>query len=121
MKRDKKKQLLHLFAGIIFILVAFYMFEHRDVLISIIAVGLGSAFLMVAGSHEWMVKSYKDASLYIVLLEALCMFVVAFHFFKSVTTLCYLFIVFGLLYLIAITYFLATRKKRYKRRRSSAT
>lgn len=125
MKRDKQKQLTHLFAGVIFILVALYILEQHDILMSIITVGLGSLFLVVAGIHEWLMKTYKDVSLFIIFVEAACMLSIAFDFFQAkVYTFFYTFTVLGLLYLIIIAYLFATRKKKYKhrsRRRSSAT
>ena len=119
MKRDKLKKASHVIAALIFILLAFYVFETPNIIIAFAAVGLGIVFLLIAGIHDWLTINYKNISLLFIFLEAVFMLGAAYIFFiKQHNALVNLMGVSALVFIIIGIYFLATKKRTRHKHRS---
>jgi len=123
MKTGKQKQLAHIVAGVGYILISFLALENNDndLIFSIKAIVLGSLFLIVAALHTWLLKNFKQLSIFFIIIEALSMFYMAFTVFKPLSKSLYnLFLLAGVLYIILFVYFLIIPQKgkpRHHRRR----
>lgn len=120
MKRHTQKQLLHLFAGLLIVVLAFYFFEREDVIQATILFGAGCLFLILAGAHTWIEKNIRRISSYFFFLEAATFYYAANHyksigqskFFNLLIGASILFVILGFVYIL-------TKKKKYKSRSRS--
>jgi cell division protein FtsW (lipid II flippase) len=119
MKRHTQKQLLHLFAGLLIVVLAFHFFEREDVIHATILFGAGCLFLILAGAHTWIDKNIRRISSFFFFLEAITFYYAANHYkaigrneyFNWLIAASILFIVLGVIYI-------ATKKRKGKRHKS---
>lgn len=69
-KRDQFKKTAHVVAALIFLSLAFYVFETPNIIIAFGLIGLGILFLIVAGVHNWLMMHQRNVSLIFLFLES---------------------------------------------------
>jgi FtsH-binding integral membrane protein len=126
MKRHTQKQLLHLFAGLAIIVLAFNFFEREDVIHATILFGSGCVFLILAGAHTWIDKNIRRISSFFFFLEAITFFYAANHyksigknqFYTALIIASIVFVLLGILYIVTKK---TKHKKKYKSRSKSSS
>ncbi len=119
MKRHTQKQILHLFAGLLIVVLAFYFFEREDVIQATILFGSGCVFLILAGAHTWIDNNIRRISSFFFFLEAFTFFYAANHYksigqnqvYKLLIGASVVFVILGFVYI-------ATKKKKTKKYKS---
>ena len=127
MKRHTQKQIIHLFAGLLIVVLAFSFFEKEDVIQATVLFGAGCLFLILAGAHTWIETNIRRISSYFLFLEAATFFYAARHyktighnqFYTGLMITSGLFILLGIFYLVTKKNHKRT-KHRSKRRSDNA-
>ena len=70
MKKDKLQQLIHLVAGIIVLIYGFDSFEAGDFLSATVYLTMAIIFLIVSGTHKWIMQKFMKADVAFFLLES---------------------------------------------------
>ena len=119
MKRHTQKQLIHLFAGLLIVGLAFYFFEREDVLQATILFGSGCVFLILAGAHTWIEKNIRRISSYFFFLEAATFYYAAKHY-QSLghEEPCRWLLAASILFVLLAILYLVTKKRTKSRSRS---
>ena len=74
MKTEKKQQVAHLIAGFILLLQGFDWFEKGLSISQSLYLLLASTFLLVAGLHKWMQRTFQNSDTAFFLIEAAALF-----------------------------------------------
>lgn len=120
MKREKLQQLLHLSAGIITLVYGFDTFEAADFSSAAYYLSLAIIFLVVAGSHKWIVQKFMNADVAFYLIEAATIISSGWHYnSKGHPYLFYILAVVGTFYFIfsIINLFSEEKPRHHSRRR----
>lgn len=128
MKREKLQQLTHLVAGIITLVYGFDAFESGQFLSASYYLALAIIFLIVAGSHKWIVQKFMKADIAFNLLEAIAILYCGNHYKEQGHQfLYYLMTIAGLVYVVFAVAGMFQKErsrhrssKRKKRKRSSS-
>ena len=131
MKKEKQQQVAHLVAGFILLLQGFDWFEKGLSISQSLYLLLACTFLLVAGLHKWMQKTFQNADVAFFLFEAAALLYSAVIAREEGST--WLWILIGVIGVLYIGFAIATiisnidttrqrrRRKRKKFRSSSKT
>lgn len=127
MKREKRQQLAHLVAGAVTLVYGFGTFEKGDFSLASYYLTAAIIFMIVAGSHKWIVKKFMSADVAFFLIESATILYVALHYKASgYVYLSYAISLIGLLYFVfaTITLFLKEKprhRSKHRRRRTHSS
>ncbi|HEX8331250.1 MAG TPA: hypothetical protein VF622_01440 [Segetibacter sp.] len=119
MKRHTQKQILHLFAGLLIVALAFHFFEREDVIHATVLFGAGCVFLILAGAHTWIDTNIRRISSFFFFLEAITFYYAANHYkaighneyFNLLLAASIIFVALGIIYMM-------TKKRKGKKHKS---
>jgi membrane-bound ClpP family serine protease len=122
MKRHTQKQILHLFAGLLIVVLAFHFFEREDVIHATVLFGSGCLFLVLAGAHTWIDKNIRRISSFFFFIEAVTFYYAANHYksigrnqyFNLLVGTAIVFVLLGFLYIV-------TKKKKARKHKSRSS
>ena len=119
MKRHTQKQLLHLLAGLIIVVIAFNFFERNDIIQATVLFGTGCVFLILAGAHTWIDKNIRRISSFFFFIEAVIFYYAATHY-KNIGSNQYNKLILGVavIYILLGIVYVLTRKNKSKKYRS---
>lgn len=116
MKKDKLLQLFHLIAGLIILSHGFELFEDADTSSTSIYLSLGASFLLIAGLHKWLNKSFQQADVAFFLIESVALAYSAWHYYEIENVILpYLLGFAALVYLIIALYVFIYHSDKVKR------
>ncbi|MBX2932280.1 MAG: hypothetical protein KF781_10075 [Chitinophagaceae bacterium] len=123
MKNERFKSICHFAAGVIFLLIAFKMFEQKKFALCIVLLLTGILFVFISSSLEWLEKTIGSSAKLAFLLESIALGAVSFIYIEQGNKkLTIIFVLAALIYFLLFIYFLyykGKRKKRHKKHRSS--
>lgn len=116
MKNDKFKKICHFAAGVIFLPIAFKMFEQKKFFLCIALLFIGILFVFISSSLDWLEKTMGSTIKIAFLLESIALAAVSFIYIeKGNKKLTIIFVLAALIYFLLFIYFLYYKKKKKKR------